>query len=75
MKAEGGNQATLISVIAHSFCSVVSPRARTCVMHGPLSKSFISPENSRSLCSACEGDFLHGTRVSSKDTVSQFDLI
>ena len=74
-KAQGWNQATLVSIIAHNFCSEVSTGGGTRVVHGLLSKCFISPEKSRSLCSACEGDFLHGTSISSRDTVSQSDLI
>ena len=38
MKAQRGNQATLVSVIAHNFCSEVSPGGGTRVVHGPLSK-------------------------------------
>ena len=71
MKAEGGNQATLVSVIAHNFCSEVSPGGGTCVVHGLLSKLFISPEKSSSLSCACEGDFLRETNISSRDTASQ----
>ena len=56
MKAQRGDQAVLL--IAHNFCSEVSTGGGTRVVHGPLSKFFISPENSSSLSSACEGDFL-----------------
>ena len=69
------NQATLVSIVAHNFCSEVSPEGGTRIVHGPLSKCFISPEKSSSLSSACEGDFLHGTSISSRDTASQTDLI
>ena len=62
-KAQRGDQATLVSIIAHNFCSEFSPGGGTRVVHGPLSKSFISPEKSRSLSSACEGNFLHGTSI------------
>ena len=72
MKAQGGNQATLVSVIAHNFCSELSPGGGTRVVHGPLSKCFISPEKSSSLSSACEGDFLRETSMSSRDTAIQY---
>ena len=76
-KAQGGYQATLVSVIAHNFCSKVILQYGGCtrVVHGLLSKPFISPENSSSLSSKCEGDFIWGTSVSSRDTASQTDLI
>ena len=61
-KVQRGDQATLVPIIAHNFCAELSPGGGTCVVHGPLSKSFISPEKSRSLS---EGDFLHGTSISS----------
>ena len=34
-------QATLVSVIAHNFCSEVSPGAGTCVVHGLLPKQML----------------------------------
>ena len=68
MKAQRGNQAIVVSVVAHNnFCSEVSRGGGTRVVHGPLSKFFISPVKSNSLSSACEGDFLRGASISSRD--------
>ena len=74
-KAQGWNQAILGSVIALNCCSKVPLRRWTLIVYCDLSKSFISPEKSSSLSSACEGDFLWGTSISSIDTLSQSDLI
>ena len=71
-KAQRGNQAILASVIADYSCSKLSCGGGTCVVHGLLSKCFISPEKSVSLTSTCEGDFLWGTSISSRDTASQY---
>ena len=73
-KAQRGNQATMVSIIAHNFCSKLIPQGgrRTRVVHGLLSKCFISPEKSSSLSSTCEGDFLQETSISSRDTASQY---
>ena len=75
MKAQRGNQAVQGSVIADKFCSKVPCGGGTCVVDSFLSKLIISPENSISLSSASEGDFLQETGVSSSDTASQSDLI
>jgi len=74
MKAQRGNQATLVSIIAHNFCFEFPPGGETFVVHGLFSKCFISPEKSSSLSSACEGDFLRGTSISSRDTASQYQI-
>ena len=73
-KAQRGNQATLVSIIAHNFCYKLSPGGGTCVVHGYFFKCFISPEKRISLSSACEGDFLWETSISSRYTASQYDL-
>ena len=74
MKAQRGNQATLVTVIAHNFRSEFSPGVWTRVVHGYFCKCFIYPEKNSSLSSACEGDFLWGTSIPSRDIASQYDL-
>ena len=74
-KFQRGNQATLVSVITNNFCSEpFSPGGWTHVAHSSFSKCFTSPEKSISLSSACEGDFLWKTSVSSRDTACQYQI-
>ena len=73
-KAQGWNQAILASVIADNNCLKVPPERWTSRVHCDLS-NFISPENNISSSTACEGDFLRETSISSRDTASQTDQI
>ena len=75
MKAQRGNQATLVSVIADKFCCKLSCGGGTCLVDSFFSKSFTCPENSISLSRASEGDFFQAAGISSSDTASQSDLI